>query len=87
MLRRDNVVPDLIWHGEADGIDPKAYPTNLSRKGHLMAYRKRKGADTWHFCRNCSNWPTSDYVEQVSKPTTGELCNECKAKKESGNCR
>lgn len=51
-----------------------------------MAYRKRKGNDTWHFCSNCSNWPTKDYDEQSSKPTTGEFCNECKAKKDNNNC-
>lgn len=50
-------------------------------------YRRRKGKDTWHFCSNCSNWPTYDYDEQHSKPTTGELCNECKAKKKDDDCR
>ena len=24
-------------------------------------WHKRKGTDTWHFCTNCTNWPTSDY--------------------------
>ncbi|MGX7947709.1 hypothetical protein [Oleidesulfovibrio alaskensis] len=52
-----------------------------------MTYRKKNGSDTWHFCRNCSKWPTSDYKEQSSQPTTGELCNECRAKKRDGNCR
>ncbi len=51
-----------------------------------MTYRRRRGHDTWHFCRNCSNWPTSDYVEQEQKPTTGELCNECRAKRNVGTC-
>lgn len=51
-----------------------------------MAYRRRKGSDTWHFCRNCSNWPTSDYDEQASKPTTGEFDNECLAKQKAGTC-
>lgn len=51
-----------------------------------MAYRKRKNKDTWHFCRNCSNWPTSDYDEKTTKPTSGEFCNECLAKKENDNC-
>jgi len=50
-------------------------------------YRKRKGHDTWHFCSNCSNWPTSNYDERDTKPTTGEQCNECMAKKKEGNCR
>jgi len=49
-------------------------------------WRRRKGNDTWHFCRNCSNWPTSNYDDKSTKPTTGELCNECLAKKANGNC-
>ncbi len=38
-------------------------------------YRKRKGIqyDTWHFCSNCSKWPTSDYDERSEKPTNGEF--------------
>ena len=52
-----------------------------------MAYRKRRGSDTWHFCSNCTNWPTSDFESSTSKPTTGELCNQCKAKKQAGNCK
>ncbi len=52
-----------------------------------MAYRKRNGKDTWHWCRNCQNWPTTDYKEQPNKPTTGELCNECQAKQKAGTCR
>ncbi|RKE85707.1 hypothetical protein DFO46_2508 [Rhizobium sp. AG855] len=51
-----------------------------------MAYRRRKDKDAWHWCKNCSNWPKSDYVEQSSKPTSGELCNECLAKDKAGNC-
>ena len=49
--------------------------------------RRRGGSDTWHWCRNCSNWPVSDYDEQTTKPTTGELDNECKAKDDANNCR
>jgi hypothetical protein len=51
-------------------------------------YRKRKGSgyDTWHFCSNCSNWPTSDYDERSDKPTTGELCDQCRAKDKAGEC-
>jgi hypothetical protein len=52
-----------------------------------MAYRKKKsGSDTWHWCKNCSGWPTSDYTEQQSKPTSGELCNQCKSKDTAGTC-
>lgn len=53
-----------------------------------MPYRKRKdGTDTWHFCRNCTLWPQSNYDEQQSKPTTGELCNQCRSKDAKGECQ
>lgn len=52
-----------------------------------MAYRRKKNSDTWHYCSNCSNWPTSDYVEQQSKPTPGEFCNECRGKQNTNNCK
>jgi hypothetical protein len=53
-----------------------------------MPYRRRKGTDTWHFCRNCTNWPTTPgtYDEQSSKPTTGEFDNECLAKDRNRTC-
>jgi len=53
----------------------------------MAEYRKRKDHDTWHWCSNCSNYPTSDYTSHPSKPTTGELCNECKAKRDANNCK
>lgn len=55
----------------------------------MTEYRKRKGKDTWHWCHNCSNWPTSDYDSKNSseRPSTGELCNECKAKEANKDCR
>ena len=49
-------------------------------------YRKKNGSDTWHWCRNCSNWPTSNYQTSSAKPTTGELCNQCKSKEKDNNC-
>jgi hypothetical protein len=61
-------------------------PVSGPKEGRQMTYRKRNGKDTWHFCRNCSNWPTSDYKEQHEKPTSGEFCNECKSKKADNNC-
>lgn len=52
----------------------------------MPEYRRKKGSDTWHWCRNCSNWPKWDYDSQSSKPTSGELDNECKAKEKAGDC-
>ncbi len=57
----------------------------------MTEYRKRKDKDTWHWCQNCSNWPTGtagvDYVVSYTKPTTGELDNECRSKDQAGTCR
>ena len=56
-------------------------------------YRRRKkpASDTWHFCANCSKWPTEDedYDEKKTRPTPsdGELCNECRGKQKNQNCR
>ena len=36
------------------------------------AYRRTRDGDTWHFCSNCSNWPTTDFVEQRLPPSTGK---------------
>lgn len=50
-------------------------------------WRKRKGTDTWHFCSNCSNWPTANYDVSYTKPTSGELDNECRSKQANNDCQ
>ena len=52
-----------------------------------MVYRKQKDSDTWHFCSNCSKWPSTYYDEQYKEPPLGELCNECRAKAADGSCQ
>ena len=56
----------------------------------MPTYRRKKSKDAWHWCKNCSNWPTSDYDEEyhsgTERPSTGELCNECRAKEKTGDC-
>lgn len=52
-----------------------------------MEYRQKYGSDTWHWCKNCTRYPTSDYRSTNTKPQSGELCNECKAKDRDDNCR
>ena len=52
----------------------------------MAVYRRKKGSDTWHWCSNCSNWPKSDYDSKPSKPSSGELCDQCLAKDKAGNC-
>ena len=52
----------------------------------MAEYRRKEGSDTWHFCSNCSNWPTSGYVSRSTKPTYDELCNECLGKRDNKKC-
>jgi hypothetical protein len=49
-------------------------------------YRRRSNRVTWHWCQNCSKWPTTDYEERDRKPGRGELCNQCRAKDREGEC-
>lgn len=51
----------------------------------MPEYRKRKIADTWHWCANCSKWPASDYDSRNTRPEY-DLCVECKAKEKDGRC-
>lgn len=54
----------------------------------MADYAKRPGNDTWHFCSNCSNYPTGPgVIKQTTKPSSGEFCNECKSKRAADNCR
>ena len=53
----------------------------------IIFYRKSNNSkDTWHFCKNCSRWPTSNYEERQDKPTT-DLCDECQSKQRKNNCK
>lgn len=56
----------------------------------MPTYRRRKDSDTWHWCRNCTNDPKSDYVEVTKtgkeRPSDGELDNQCLAKEKDGTC-
>lgn len=49
--------------------------------------RKHNGSDTWHWYRNSSNWPTTDYTEKPGRPTSGDLCNEYRSKEKDERCQ
>jgi hypothetical protein len=55
----------------------------------MIAYRRKKSSDTWHWCMNCTHWPAADYYEVTAPnlPDSGELCDECKEKRDKGECR
>lgn len=43
-------------------------------------YRRPKswGYQKWHFCRNCSKWPSGDFEMRRYKPAGYDLCGQCK---------
>lgn len=48
-----------------------------------MTYRRRSDSDVWHFHHECQHWLVRTglkFVERHSKPKSGELCDECRAK-------
>lgn len=52
----------------------------------MVKYCRKIGSDTWHWCKNCNKYPSECHETSYRKPTSGELCNECKSKKENNNC-
>ena len=52
----------------------------------MAEYRKKRGGDTWHWCRNCSKDPKSDYDTKSDRPSW-DLCEECKSKEKNGTCQ
>jgi hypothetical protein len=50
------------------------------------AYRKKSAGETWHFCSNCSQWPTVDYVVARGLSEQEVLCNECLVRHQQANC-
>lgn len=53
----------------------------------IREYRKARSSATWHFCVNCSTWPTADFEVRMTSPADGEICNECRAKERGGTCK
>jgi hypothetical protein len=43
-------------------------------------------SDTWHWCRNCSKYPSQIKKSQTNRPSW-DLCEECKDKEKDGTCR
>lgn len=56
-------------------------------RASVVTYRRRRSDGTWHWCMNCSSWPTDDYEESPYRPAAGDLCNECHGKQRAETCR
>lgn len=73
-------------HTRQNTLQSVPRPSQAEESTMPVGYRKRGGHDTWHFCSNCSTWPTSHYELRSHTPSTGVLCNECESKRAHGNC-
>lgn len=52
----------------------------------MATYVRTKGSDTWHWCKNCSQYPTVIGDTKYTRPES-DLCNQCKAKEKDGTCK
>jgi uncharacterized protein (DUF433 family) len=89
--RRRQEADELVREISSASLRQKLLALKQARnkaKSSAITYRRRRGQDTWHWCQNCSSWPTTDYEEKKNskRPRTGELCNECRGKQKAGNC-
>lgn len=53
--------------------------TKIYRRGKSWNHK------SWHFCRTCPRWPSSDYEETRYDPWHS-VCRECKRIEEQGRC-
>jgi hypothetical protein len=49
----------------------------------MPTYVQAQGRDTWHWCRNCSNYPSRPAKTRATRPR-GDLCNQCRRNNGSG---
>ncbi len=50
-------------------------------------YRRTYDRGLWHFCSNCPEWPTQEFVEESGMPATGLYCPKCLASEQAGECQ
>jgi hypothetical protein len=47
----------------------------------MVDFRRRQDTDRWHWCKNCSDYPTEqDVIISQTKPEYGSLCEQCQEK-------
>jgi hypothetical protein len=52
----------------------------------IAVYVQAAGSDTWHWCRNCSHYPSNPAKKTTTRPRW-DLCEQCKSKERDGTCR
>jgi hypothetical protein len=82
----------LLQRAELFYPDALPYMQQSLPEGELgivaMEYRREPASQTWHFCSNCSQWPSGfDFIVSQSLPDGCQMCNECAAKNQQGECQ
>ena len=57
------------------------------KKEFDLEYRRKKGINVWHFCKNCSKWPVEDYDVRVTRPSDNDIDAECLRKEKEILCK
>jgi hypothetical protein len=52
----------------------------------MAIYVQAANSDTWHWCTNCSHYPSTIAKKQSTRPSW-DLCEQCKAKQSAGTCK
>ena len=57
----------------------------------MTMYRRKKGKITWHWCKNCPNYPKSSYdlmyiKSTKTRPLTSKFCKKCEKKEKRNDC-
>jgi hypothetical protein len=50
-----------------------------------VGYVKGSEIDTWHWCRNCTQYPMYIYKRSFDRPQS-DLCTQCQAKEDNKDC-
>jgi hypothetical protein len=52
----------------------------------MVEYVKGYATDTWHWCKNCTQYPKTIFERRSDRPSF-DLCNQCKSKEQDKTCR
>jgi hypothetical protein len=52
----------------------------------MFVYVQAQGSTCWHWCRNCSRYPSRVKRQRFYPPTKAKLCDECRSKERSNDC-
>jgi len=56
----------------------------------MPTYVQGYGSDTWHWCKNCTSYPSTiaktEFHPGKERPRSGELDNQCLSKEKAGTC-